>query len=120
MINYKDRYLQSIENGSFPHEQENIDNPVEITITIEEREHEFLKAICNYNSFTDSIQNIISNLIRGSANDGLSLQDMSDIINGICEENKICISNFEPIPKRKHIKSKSKKDDNIPFWLPFS
>ena len=102
---------QAYKRGAFPHEcQEDLDDPVELTIMIERYQYQFLKGLCDSDSFLDSVQMSLSNLIRACGRDGLDLEFMKNIIDAVIEDDpsKRMIAPETPLFLKAG-------DDEIPF-----
>ena len=102
--------------GIYPYEKEAeyiLDNPVQLMITIEEREYQFLKGLCDHSdNFFGSVQTAISHLIRGCARDGLDLEFMQGIVDVMIkdEPNKAMTK-----PKRNVRRKNPNDKDDLPF-----
>nr|WP_299073036.1 hypothetical protein [uncultured Allomuricauda sp.] len=102
--------------GIYPYEKEAeyiLDNPVQLLITIEKREYEFLKGLCDHSdNFFGSIQTSISHLIRGCARDGIDLEFMQSIVDVMIKDEP----NKAMKKDKPYVKPKNPNDtDDLPF-----
>lgn len=117
----KEILKKSLERGAHPEGLGVVDwfdNPVLVTITLEQREYEFLQGLCDgSDSFFSSVQRAIGNLVRGCARDGYDLEFLQGIADQLIKDDPSKKMKDNPEGKFHRLKSDKNisNDDELPF-----
>lgn len=117
----KEFFKESLERGTHPEGSGVVDwfdNPVLVTITLEQREYEFLQGLCDgSDSFFSSVQRAIGNLVRGCARDGYDLEFLQSITDQLIKDDPS--KKIKNAPEEKFHRMKTDKNINNDDELPF-